>query len=75
MPMDWIALISRLRQRGWTQQGIAAEVGVTQPTVSELATGKARRPSFDVGAALKKLDDEARCPKGSPKAPAHMAKA
>lgn len=40
---------------GLTQEGIAAEVGITQPSVSALATGKVSNPSFDVGSKLMKL--------------------
>lgn len=59
--MDWKQLIAELMARGWTQVQIAASVGSHQSFISELATGKARRPSFDVGAGLKALQQSGAC--------------
>lgn len=53
--MDWENLIRELRAFGLTQEGIASAIGVTQPTISALATGKAKEPSFTVGDKLRAL--------------------
>ena len=53
--MNWENLIRELRVLGMTQDGIASAIGVTQPTISALATGKATKPSFEVGSKLQTL--------------------
>lgn len=53
--MNWENLIRELRALGMTQEGIATEIGVKQPTISALATGKAKEPSFTVGDKLRSL--------------------
>lgn len=53
--MNWENLIRELRSFGLTQEGIASAIGVKQPTISALATGKATNPSFDVGDKLRSL--------------------
>lgn len=53
--MDWKSLIADLKSRGLTQVQVAALCGCNQSTVSDLWTGKAKRPSFPVGQALANL--------------------
>lgn len=67
-PMNWESLIRELRDFGLTQQSIASSVGVTQPTISALAAGKATKPSFELGNKLVQL--HARTKRKQPKAAA-----
>ncbi|MFK3738980.1 helix-turn-helix domain-containing protein [Massilia sp. TN1-12] len=50
-------LISELQRAGLTQSQIATAIGLKQPTVSEMAAGKAgvKRPSFQVINGLQRL--------------------
>lgn len=66
--MNWENLIRELRDFGLTQEGIASAVGVTQPSISALATGKATKPSFELGNKLVLL--HARTKRKQPKAAA-----
>ncbi len=54
--MNWIELLARLKDRGWTQVQIAAHVRATQSTISELGSGKAKEPRYSVATALIALD-------------------
>ena len=38
--MKWID--DQLRERGWSQDDLAARLGITQPTISRLLSGKRR---------------------------------
>ena len=51
----WQQLIRDLKDAGLTQAEIASAIGVTQPTVSDLANGKIKNTSFAIGDKLKKL--------------------
>lgn len=51
----WQQLIRDLKDAGLTQDEIASAIGVTQPTISDLANGKIKNPSFVLGDKLKKL--------------------
>lgn len=54
--MDWTSLIKTLTDRGFTQMEIAEKCGkVTQSAISDLATGKTKSPSFNLGQALVNL--------------------
>ncbi len=58
--MDWPSLIRRIKDRGATQQQIAAmcsELGatVTQSAISDLESGKTQQPGYALGVALNKL--------------------
>ena len=53
--MLWTQLIRELREAGLTQEDIAASIGVSQPSVSDLANGKTKNPSFEVGDKLRAL--------------------
>jgi predicted XRE-type DNA-binding protein len=55
MTSMWQQLIRDLRDAGLTQDEIASSIGVTQPTISDLANGKIKNPSFVLGDKLKKL--------------------
>lgn len=55
LPMPWTVLIRELQACGLTQEEIASKVGITQPSVSALAAGKVKQPSFDLGNKLLKL--------------------
>lgn len=50
--MDWQLLISDLTNRGWTQVQIADACDCKQSTVSDIATGATKNPSFKLGQAL-----------------------
>lgn len=50
-PMDWSTLIRDLQRTGLTQVEIALRVGLTQPSIADIASGRTREPSG--GAALK----------------------
>ena len=53
--MDFPTLLKELRDAGMTQVEIASAAGVTQPTISDLASGKTKKPSFDLGNKLQEL--------------------
>lgn len=55
--MDIIFTISGLQAAGLTQSQIAQAIGCKQPTISEMASGKAgvRRPSFHIVSGLQSL--------------------
>jgi transcriptional regulator with XRE-family HTH domain len=48
----WIEVIADLQAKGYSQAEIAKACGCSQPTVSELATGKLKDPRHAVGEAL-----------------------
>lgn len=50
--MDWPNILKDLSERGLTQQQIAEKCGVAQGTVSDLARGESKNPSFSFGQAL-----------------------
>lgn len=53
--MDWKTLLKELDDAGFTQTRIAAHCGVAQSTVSDLARGASKEPSFAFGAKLVEL--------------------
>ncbi len=58
--MDWKKLVAELDAAGYTQAAIAARCGVAQSTVSDLARGATKSPSFDFGRKLIEMGDEVR---------------
>lgn len=56
--MDWKKLLSELREVGYTQERIGEHCGVAQTTVSDLARGVTKQPSFDVGFKLISLHQQ-----------------
>lgn len=58
--MNWAELIADLKRAGCTQLVIAQECGVAQSTISDLARGASKEPSFGLGTKL--LDMRARHP-------------
>lgn len=50
--VDFKAIVSSLKLAGYTQWDIASICGITQSSVSDIATGKTVDPSYSVGAAL-----------------------
>lgn len=50
--MDWKRLLKELNAAGVTQPRIAEFCGVGQSTVSELARGVTKSPSYDFGSKL-----------------------
>jgi predicted XRE-type DNA-binding protein len=64
-------ILSELQRAGLTQTQIASAIGLKQPTVSEMATGKAgiKRPSYKAISGLEKLAKEHNIPT-TPVAPA-----
>ena len=53
--MDWKKIISEITEAGYTQVEIAKIIGVRQPSVSDIATGRTRRPSWEIGDGLMRL--------------------
>jgi transcriptional regulator with XRE-family HTH domain len=72
--MNWPDLIKQLQARGLTQVEVARRCGVSQSTVSDLAQGRTKSPSFRLGAALATLaqDTAAPQPTATPE-PTHAA--
>lgn len=56
--MDWKKLLSDLQAAGYTQTRIAERCEVSQSTVSDLARGATKQPSFDFGSRLLALKTE-----------------
>ena len=50
--MDWQSLIADLKARNFRQEDIASICNTKQSTVSDLARGATRQPSFALGQAL-----------------------
>lgn len=53
--MDWKKITADLAEAGCTQTEIATYLGISQASVSDIATGKTRRPSWEIGDALLRL--------------------
>ena len=53
--MNWPQLIQDLRTADMTQAQIAAFVGVNQSSISDLARGLTKKPSFEIGDKLQTL--------------------
>lgn len=62
--MDWKALLAELKERGWTQLLLAAELGVSQSSISDLSNGKTTNPSYSLGRGLHDLYDSGCQPEG-----------
>lgn len=73
--VDWTQLLQRLKARGWTQVQLAAHVGATQSTISELSNGKAKEPRYSVASALIALDASKLSPPNVAPAPDTKAEA
>jgi len=56
--MDPAKIIQDLKAHGLTQEGIAIAIGVTQPSISGVATGATKRPSFMLISRLIELRDK-----------------
>ena len=57
--MELPALIAALQTRGnMTQPQIAAACECAQSTISDIATGKNKRPSYQIGKVLETLFDQ-----------------
>lgn len=50
--MNWIEIMADLRNAGLSQDRIAKEIGITQASVSDIATGKTKTPRWETGSAL-----------------------
>lgn len=66
--MNWSTAISRLSEAGMTQSKIAEACGVSQSTISDLARGATKSPTYELGKALEKMLDA--LPQGAPPAAA-----
>lgn len=55
--MNWQAILTDLRERGWTQQLIADRIGASQAAISDLSSGKTKKPTYALGRALELLHD------------------
>jgi transcriptional regulator with XRE-family HTH domain len=56
--MDWKKLIADLMEKGVKQAEIAERCDVSQGTVSDLHTGRIKRPNFEFGTQLQALHTE-----------------
>lgn len=56
--MNWKEKMARLAEAGFTQMQIAEKCGVRQSSISAIARGVTKCPSFDLGTRLQKLVDE-----------------
>lgn len=63
--MDWKSLLEDLGARGWTQPKLAAELRVSQSTISDLKRGATKDPSYTLGSALQALHAGGRLPAGA----------
>lgn len=50
--MDWKAVVTALLSGGWTQVEIAQACGCAQSTISAIARGENKNPSYALGQAL-----------------------
>jgi transcriptional regulator with XRE-family HTH domain len=66
--MDIQYTLSELQRAGLTQTQIANEIGLKQPTVSEMANGLSgmKRPSYQVISGLERLAREHNIPTAPP---------
>ena len=55
---DFKRIIIDLVSVGWNERALGRKFGVTQPTISQLKTGKTKQPKYDLGAALVRLHKE-----------------
>lgn len=55
---DFQRIISDLVAVGWSERALARKFGVTQPSISQLKTGRTKQPKYDLGAALVRLHKE-----------------
>lgn len=68
MDIDIVFILTSLKGIGLTQSQIAAEIGCSQPTISDMAAGKvgATRPSFKVISGLQRLAEKHGIPTVAP---------
>ena len=53
--MNWKKLISDIQAAGHSQGWIASELGIKQPSVSDIANGNTKNPTWVVGNNIVKL--------------------
>jgi predicted XRE-type DNA-binding protein len=58
--MDWTKIIAEIIDAGYSQYDIAAAVGIKQPSVSSIATGKTKDPSCSVADAIRAMHKRAK---------------
>ncbi|MGJ7529826.1 XRE family transcriptional regulator [Variovorax sp. GB1P17] len=73
--MDWQSIIAEIQKRGLSQSQIAAFCRCGQATVSDLANGKTKQPSFVFGQSLLALSKASNRTINRIKAPCADAKA
>ena len=57
--MNWPVVIQELKARGFSQLEVAKQCGTSQATVSELSRGVTKSPSYELGAKLIQLHQQA----------------
>ena len=57
--MNWKNIIADITRAGYTQAEIADFVGISQPSVCDIANGKTKRPAWEIGDGLIRLHRKA----------------
>lgn len=68
--MDWKNIISEITAAGYTQVEIADFVGISQPSVCDIANGKTKNPAWQIGDALLRMRKKAASRRAQQKAAA-----
>ncbi len=68
--MPWIELIARLTSSGLTQTKIAETCDVSQSTISDLARGATKSPTYALGEKLKRMAESLPAAEAQPAEPA-----
>ena len=55
---DWVRLISELANTGWTHAKLAEECAVSKQSISALAVGNTKSPTYDLGKHLVRLSEQ-----------------
>ena len=71
--MDWKQLIADLGAAGLTQVRVGELCGVAQSTISDLARGASKSPTYELGAKLVQLHTQTCRPEARDKSPVEEA--
>ena len=59
----WPEIMETLAERGWTQAQLAARVGCSQSTLSDIATGVTAEPRYSIARVLIAMVDSGGTPR------------